>query len=184
MAEREEPEWDLRESMNLSPCRALSLSLNWSGRGPKRFFEAKDEPLRVSFEVSCAENFSRTEFRKATRLAMNAAVRNWEALSEVRAAILITSVRRSKAGDSHLPPAEFAANSSFDNCSKSTINVKSLSMIMKSYMTTLNKESMLLEGKDLIPMGLESTKAKESKLDLSKGLASSNSLSFGYLKEK
>ena len=114
---------------------------------------------------------------------MNAAVRNWEALSEVRAAILITSVRRSKAGDSHLPPAEFAANSSFDNCSKSTINVKSLSMIMKSYMTTLNKESMLLKGKDLIPMGLES-KANESKRALSKGLASNNSLIFESLKEK
>ena len=157
--------------MNFSPCGALSLSLNCSGRGPKRFLEANGEPLRVSLDVSCELNFSRTVSRKATRLATKAAVRYCEALREVCAAMPITSINNSNAGDSQLFE-ELAENSSFDNFNRSTINVNSLSIIMKSYMTTLNKESTLHDGEDLIPMGLESAKAKESDIALSNGLAS------------
>ena len=61
---------------------------------------------------------------------------------------------------------------------------KQLSRIMKSDMITLNKESTLHDGEDLIPMGLESVKAKESNIALSNCLASNNSLRFGSLKVK
>ena len=172
-----EPELELevlRVNINRSPCGALSFSLNCSGRGPKRFFEAKEPPLRVSLDDSWALNLSRTVSRRATRLATNVAVRNCEALREVRAARPIMSNKRVKAGESGLPDE----NSIFADLCNSTMNVNNLSIIIKSYIILLNNVSMLERGEDLIPMGLESEKARESKKALSNCLASNKSLSF------
>ena len=173
---------DLRVNINRSPCGALSFSLKCSGRGPNRFFEAKELPLRVSLDDSWASNLSSTVSRRATRLATKAAVRNCEALREVRAARLIISNKRLNAGESGLPGE--AENSSFANLCKSTMNVKSLSIIIKSYIILLNNVSIFEKGEDLIPMGLESEKARESKMALSNCLASNKSLSFWSLNEK
>ena len=173
---------DLRVNINRSPCGALSFSLKCSGRGPNRFFEAKELPLRVSLDDSWASNLSSTVSRRATRLATKAAVRNCEALREVRAARLIISNKRLNAGESGLPGE--AENSSFANLCMSTMNVNSLSIIIKSYIILLNNVSILDKGEDLIPMGLESEKARESKMALSNCLASNKSLSFWSLNEK
>ena len=64
------------------------------------------------------------------------------------------------------------------------MKVKSLSMIIKSNIILLNNVSILVSGEDLIPMGLESEKARESNMALSNCLASNKSLSFWSLKEK
>ena len=93
----------LRVNINRSPSGALSFCLKCSGRGPNKFFEAKEPPLRVSLDDSWASNLSRTVSRRATRLATKDAVRNCEALREVRAARAIMSNKRLKAGESGLP---------------------------------------------------------------------------------
>ena len=172
---------DLRVNINRSPFGALSFSLKCSGRGPNRFFEAKEPPLRVSLDDSWASNLSSTVSRRATRLATNAAVRNCEALRDVRAARPIMSNKR--LNDGEVIPGK-SENSSFANLCMSTMNVKSLSIIIKSYIILLSNVSILDKGEDLIPMGLESEKARESKMALSNCLASNKSLSFWSLNEK
>ena len=107
-------------------------------------------------------------------MATNVAVRNCEALREVRAARPIMSNKRVNAGESGLPEEI----SIFAKLCISTMKVKSLSIIIKSYIILLSNVSILDRGEDLIPMGLESEKARESKIALSNCLASNKSLSF------
>ena len=174
-----EPELELevlRMNINRFPCGALRFSLKCSGRGLNRFFEAKGRPLRVSLDDSCASNLSRTVFRRAMRLATNAGVRNYEAFREVRTARHIMSNNKLNAGESEL--SWELENSSFANLFMSTMKLKSLSIIIKSYIILLNNASILDKGEDLIVMGLESEKARESNRALSNCLASNKSLSF------
>ena len=76
------------------------------------------------------------------------------------------------AGESGLPGE--SENSSFANLCMPTMNVNSLSIIIKSYII-LNNVSILNKEEDLIPMVLESENARESNIALSNCLASNKS---------